>query len=371
MTKPSARSRDGSTARRGAHAARAVALIALLAGYLALLNPAPAQAHLAGTSGSPTNYRAEVTGIRPAAPNLEVTVGLGGQWVRIANQGAAEIVALGYRNEPFLRLSGNRVQVNELSSTAAEAGQTTRGPDPAVEAPDRPATDPAAEPKWVTQSEGYRATWADERIDGPRPAEGSVSWELPLIVDGQQVTVLGSKERAPSPVTWAWLAGLVVLTGAVAALGWMRDWYRPMAAVVAVGVAAFVLHLIGTGFAPQQSGPLFTWIGIAAVGAFALLIGLVTVLSVLRRRRTAPDRVITTGLMVLLLAATDLSVLWNAELPFGGPEVLDRGLTMITYAVAFGVLAGGVHLARQARAVASGPGAEPASGAVPPGTATG
>lgn len=367
MTTPPARPRDGSTARRGAHAARAIALIMLLAGYLALLNPAPAQAHLAGTSGSPTNYRAEVTGIRPAAPNVEVTVGLGGQWVRIANQGAAEIVVLGYRNEPFLRLSGNRVQVNERSSTAAEAGQLTRSPDPAVEAPDRPATDPAAEPKWVTRSEGYQATWTDARLDGPRPSAEPVTWQLPLVVDGRQVTVLGAKERAPSPATWAWLAGLVVLTGAVAALGWMRDWYRPMAAVVAVGVAAFVLHLLGTGFAPQQNGPLFTWIGIAAVGAFALLIGLVTVLSVLRRRRTAPDRVITTGLMVLLLAATDLSVLWNAELPFGGPEVLDRGLTTITYAVAFGLLLGGLRLTRRARQATSGP----APDAGPPAPATG
>lgn len=322
--------------------ARAVALAAVLAGLFALINPAPAAAHIAGSGGSPSNYRAVVTAIRPAAPTMAVTVGVGGQWVRVTNQGAAEIVVLGYRGEPFLRLSQNRVQVNELSSTAAETGQTRGAPA---------SQDRAAAPSWVQLREGDSATWTDARLDAPVGA--AESWQLPLIVGGQQVTVVGTRERIPPPSPWPWVGALVLLAAAVAAIGWMRNWHRPMAAVVATGILAFVLHLIGTGFAPQQGGPVFGWIGVGAVGAFSVLVGGVTVVSTVRRRETAAARVITTGTMILLLAATDISVLWYSQLPFAGPEVLDRGLTVLTYATALGLLVAGARLARGARSEAA------------------
>ncbi len=345
MRRPPAWSRGGM--RGCAHAVALVVLAAVLAGLLALINPAPAAAHIAGGGGSPSNYRTVVTAIRPAVPTMEVTVGIGGQWVRVTNQGAAEIMVVGYRGEPFLRLSQNRVQVNELSSTAAETGQT-RGTQPSKD----PAAseNPAAAPRWVQLREGDSATWTDARLDAPAdPARASGSWELPLIVDRQQVTVVGTRDRIPPPSPWPWVGALVLLSAAVAALGWVRNWHRPMAAVVAAGVLAFVLHLIGTGFAPQQGGPVFGWIGVGAVGAFSLLVGGVTVVSTVRRTEAAAARVITAGTLIVLLAATDISVLWYSQLPFAGPAVLDRGLTVFTYATALGVLVAGVRLVREAK----------------------
>jgi hypothetical protein len=317
---------------------RFVVLTAALTGLFALINPVPAAAHIVGTGGSPTNYRTTVTAIRPAVPTVAVTVGIGGKWVRVTNQGAAEIMILGYRGEPFLRLSQNRVQINELSGTAAETGQTPGNP---------PSADLAAGPRWVQPRDGDSATWTDARIDPPERASGS--WELPLVVDGQQVTVLGTRELIPPPSPWPWVAALGLLAAAVAAIGWMRSWHRPMAAVIGVGILAFVLHLLGTGFAPQQNGPVLGWVGVGAVGAFSLLIGGVAVVSTLRRSESAPDRVVTVGIMILLLAATDISVLWNSQLPFAGPAVLDRSLTVLTYAVALGLLVGGARLVREAR----------------------
>lgn len=347
MGRPSAWLREGM--RGCARAVALTVLAAVLAGLFALINPAPAAAHIAGGGGSPSNYRTVVTGTRPAVPTMAVTVGIGGQWVRVTNQGAAEIVVFGYRGEPFLRLSQNQVQVNELSSTAAETGQT-RG-TPASE--DRAAQNPAAAPRWVPLSEENSATWTDARLDAPtNPVGASESWQLPLIVDGQQVTVVGTRERIPPPSPWPWVGALVLLTAAVAAVGWMRNWHRPMAAIVAAGILAFVLHLLGTGFAPQQGGPVFGWIGVGAVGAFSLLAGGVTVVSTLRRRETAAARVITTGTMILLLAATDISVLWYSQLPFAGPPVLDRVLTVLTYATALGLLVAGARLARAAKSEA-------------------
>ncbi|MGH3815347.1 MAG: hypothetical protein ACRDUV_23340 [Pseudonocardiaceae bacterium] len=323
---------------------RRVLRLAVLTVLFALINPAPAAAHIAGSGGSPSNYRTVVTAIRPAVPSVAVTVGPGGQWVRVTNQGAAEILILGYRGEPFLLLSQNQVRVNELSSTAADTGQARGSPafqDPA-------AQDPATGPRWVQLRDGGSATWTDARIEPPVESQrASGFWALPLVVDGQQATVLGSRELIPPPSPWPWVAALGLLAAAVAAIGWMRNWHRPMAAVIVAGIIAFVLHLIGTGFAPQQGGPVFGWVGVGAVSAFSLLIGAVAVVSTLRRSESAPDRLVTVGIMVLLLAATDISVLWYSQLPFAGPAVLDRGLTVLTYAAALGLLVAGARLIRE------------------------
>lgn len=346
---------------------RSAAVTVLLVALFALINPVPAAAHIAGNSGSPTNYRAAVTAIRPAVPTVAVAVGIGGQWVRVATQGAGQIIVLGYRGEPFLRLSEHRVQINELSSTAAEIGLVRGGPDiPAT--PDIPAGIPAAEPRWVTKRDSDQVTWTDARLaTPPQPAGASGTWELPLIVDGQQVTVLGTMDWVPSPPPWPWVAALGLLTAAIAALGWVRNWHRPMAGVVVIGVLAFVLHLLGTGLAPHQSGPVIAWAGIGAIAAFTLVIGAVTVVSAVRRRQSATDRVVMTGIMVLLLAATDFSGLWNSQLPFAGPAALDRSLIVLTYATALGLLVAGARLARRTPPDDPPPDTPP-SGTLPSGT---
>jgi hypothetical protein len=332
----------------GARAFRLVAVTAALTVLFALINPMPASAHIVGTGGSATNIQTRLTAIRPVVPTVAVALGLGGQWVRVTNQGATEIVILGYRGDPFLRLFRNQVQVNQLSATATETGLAPGSPAPG----NRAAVGPTAggkttEPRWVRSSDGDSATWADARI-GPPPASQQASgpWQLPLLVDGQQVTAVGTWDLIPPPSPWPWVAVLVLLTAAVAAIGWMRDWHRPMAAVVAVGILAFVAHVLGTGFAPQQSGPLIGWVGVGLVIGFALLVGVVSTVSTLRRSESAPDRAVTVGAIILLLAATDISVLWNSQLPFPGPGALDRGLTVIFYAAALGLIVAGIRLVR-------------------------
>ncbi|MQA12689.1 MAG: hypothetical protein GEV09_00530 [Pseudonocardiaceae bacterium] len=318
-------------------ALRPVLLSVALACLFSLVNPVPAAAHIAGSGGSPSNFRTVVTDVRPATPGVDVTVGVGGQWVRITNRDAGTIVVLGYRGEPFLRLSQDQVQANQRSITAAEAGLTRRT-----------AAAPDAQPRWQPLSDGGSVTWADARIDPP-PDQSDVpgAWQLPLVVDGQQVTVSGDRDRIPPPSPWPWLAGLALIAAGVAVLGWMRHWHRPLAAAVAAGVLAFGLHLIGTGFAPQRVGAVFGWVAVGAVGLFSVAIGAVAVVSTLRRRESAAPRIITIATMVLLLAAGDITVLWNSQLPFAGPPVLDRILMMLTYGIVLGLLVAGVRLARE------------------------
>lgn len=318
---------------RGAR--RSVFVIAMTAVLLALVGSAPAAAHIAGGT-SPTNSRSEVTDIRPAASGVGVTIGLGGQFVRITNQGAGEVVVLGYRGEPFLRLSQQRVQVNPRSPTAARAGQLPRTAQPT-----------ATDDQWVHLSDGDSVSWTDARVDGRALAAGeSGSWTLPLAVDGQPVMVLGARTGLPAPSPWPWVAALGLLAAAVAALGWRREWHRPVAAVAVAGVVAYGLSMVGTGVTPQPGGPLSGWVVIAVLGAFVLLVAVITVVSTLRESELAAARLPMMAVTLLLVAGSDIAGLWNAVLPFAGPEALDRGLLVATYGIALGLLVAGIRLAR-------------------------
>lgn len=320
--------------RRGAH--RSVFVITMTVVLVALIGPAPAAAHIAG-GASPANARSVLTEIRPQASGVGITVGLGGQFVRLSNQSAGEVVVLGYRGEPFLRLTQQRVQVNPASPTAAQTGQL-----PGL------AQGTAADDQWVQLDDGDSVSWPDARVDGRSLAAGeSESWTLPLEVDGRQVTVSGTRTGLAAPSPWPWVAALALLAVAVARLGWRRDWHRPMAAATVAGVVAYGLSMIGTGTTPQPNGPVAGWVIIALLGGFVLLVAAITVISTLHRSELATARLPMMAVTLLLVAGSDITGLWNALLPFAGPAVLDRGLLVVTYGVALGLLVAGIRLARQ------------------------
>jgi hypothetical protein len=89
-----------------------------------------------------------------------------------------------------------------------------------------------------------------------------MSGTLPLVVDGQQVTVAGTTARIVPPSPLPWLAALALIGIAVGAIGWTQHRRRPMAAAAAAGIMAFVAHVLGTRFAPQQNGPVVGWVGV-------------------------------------------------------------------------------------------------------------
>ena len=317
-------------------------VITMTAVLFALVGPGTAAAHIAG-GASPTNSRSAVTEIRPAGAGVGVTVGLGGQFVRVSDRGAEEIVVLGYRGEPFLRLSQQGVQVNPRSTTAAQTGQLP----PTAQSAGTDVQSANTGEQWVQLTDGDSVSWTDARIDGRALPEGaSESWALPLVVDGRPVTILGMRTGLAAPSPWPWVAALGLVAAAVAALGRVRDWHRPVAAVIVAGVLAFGVHMLGSGAAPQPGGPFSGWVVIAVLGAFCLLVAGVTVVSTLRGTELAASRLPMMAVTLLLLAGTDISGLWNSQLPFAGPAVLDRVLLVVIYGVALGLLVAGVRLAR-------------------------
>ena len=207
-------------------------VITMTAVLFALVGPGTAAAHIAG-GASPTNSRSAVTEIRPAGAGVGVTVGLGGQFVRVSDRGAEEIVVLGYRGEPFLRLSQQRVQVNPRSTTAAQTGQLP----PTAQSAGTDVQSANTGEQWVQLTDGDSVSWTDARIDGRALPEGaSESWALPLVVDGRPVTILGMRTGLAAPSPWPWAAALGLVAAAVAALGWVRGWHRPVSAVIVAGV---------------------------------------------------------------------------------------------------------------------------------------
>ena len=314
-------------------------VITMTAVLFALVGPGTAAAHIAG-GASPTNSRSAVTEIRPTGSGVGVTVGLGGQFVRVSDRGAEEIVVLGYRGEPFLRLSGQGVQVNPRSTTAEQTGQL----------PPTEGQSANTGEQWVQLTDGDSVAWTDARVDGRSLPEGaSESWTLPLVVDGRPVTILGMRTGLAAPSPWPWVAVLGLVAAAVARLGRVRGWHRPVAAATVAGVLAFGVHMLGSGAAPQPGGPFSGWVVIAVLGAFCLLVAGVTVVSTLRGTELAASRLPMMAVTLLLLAGTDISGLWNSQLPFAGPAVLDRGLLVVIYGVALGLLVAGVRLARPPR----------------------
>lgn len=335
----------GSSAARGV--ARIVAATAAAVAAFGLLGADPAAAHVGGGGTPPSNYRSAVSAIQPATDKVAVTVGVGGQWLRVSSRGADEVVVYGYRAEPFLRLAGHRVDVNQASVTAARTGQLV-GP--------QRREDPAAGPTWVRLAEGDSVTWTDARVAGgpvPPGSEGAANaspagrWALPLSVDGQRVTVAGTRVRVAPPPLWPWLAALGLLAAGAAAVGWLRGWRRPSVALAAAVGTGYAAHVLGAAAAPQPTGPWGVWISAGATAALgAALTGLAAV-TVWRRRESAPFVVTMAGAVLVVLAGSDVAVFWNSQLAFAGPDWLERALVVTTVGPALGLVIAGINLIRR------------------------
>src|SRR5205085_7932947 len=85
---------------------------------LALLAAPPAEAHTV-TGVSPTNYRSEVLGVNPRLPGVSVHLLDLGNRVELVNQGAVDVIVLGYQGEPYLRVGRAGVFENRSSPAGA------------------------------------------------------------------------------------------------------------------------------------------------------------------------------------------------------------------------------------------------------------
>ena len=342
----------------------------------------PAAAHGAGGDDA-TSYVTTVDGITPELPGVTVGVVEAGAGLELRNRGA-EVVVLGYWDEPYLRVGPDGAFENRLSPTVA----ANRGEDHVKDAP--PANDPAAAPEWRKVSAQPVVRWHDHRVhwSGPnppdveaRPGERHVvqpPWQVGLrrgpdaaVLAGQLTWVPG-----PSPVPWSALAAAAF--AGVAALGLLRRWGPPLAAAVGVLLAADLVHAGGAAFA--GAGGLSAHLGRMVTGGFYSIVG--WVLAGVALRLLSKGRVdglyagVFAGLSIAVFGGLlDITTLWHSTAPFALPLDIARLCIAVAAGGGFGLAAACLLVIRrtpEARGVVGGGGpgredeAADGAGDVPP-----
>jgi hypothetical protein len=228
---------------------RRALLVAGLATLLVGAGAGPAAAHAVGTGTAATNYRTRVLGIEQGTPGLSVRAVAGGQ-LELTNHGP-EVLVLGYRLEPYLRVGPDGVFENQRSpSTYTNRYRTAPASIPSE-------FDPEAAPEWKRIGDGPTAVWHDHRAhwSGPDPAAVKASpqtmrvvvpdWQVPLRQGDRTMVVHGSITWIPGPSPWPWALAAVALFAAALAAGGGYRRPRALAVVALVAVAADMIHTAG------------------------------------------------------------------------------------------------------------------------------
>lgn len=230
-------------------------LVAALA-FLALVALLAAPAHAHPEEGiTATNYRAEITSIQPDPGGLSLRVAGGDSWLEMRVDPDIEVYVLGYEEqldggEPYIRIDRDgSVHVNG-NSPAAWMNEERYGD---VDIPEW--VDPGAPPRWqILASAGtYYAEWHDHRThwmspqlppsvrDDPGSVHHIFDWEVPLVVDGEDVAIRGTLRYLPNTAPLLPLiVGLLAAAGAFLVGRQGRDAGGAIAALLAGGAATVV-----------------------------------------------------------------------------------------------------------------------------------
>ncbi len=332
----------------------------LLAGTVTTLlaTAAPAAAHGADAPNG-TDYRAEVTAVTPARPELRVRLVEAGARLELTNTGSEPVEVIGYSGEPYLRIGPDGVFEN-TRSPATYLNRTIAG-DTVLPA----EVDPAAAPQWRRVDGGTTARWHDQRAlwrePGP-PARVRVApdrehrvrdWVVPLRAADGPVEIRGTLDWVPPPDAYTWWVAVTLGALAVGAAGLLpaasAPGRRALAGLggllAAGGVAAVVLTVgrvldagaegIGTVLAGLLTGPvwgLLTGLGAVAAGGWALT------------RRAGVDFVVALAgaCLALFAGVTNAAAFTRAVPPVPWSATAARVLVVLVVVAGAGALAAAV-----------------------------
>jgi hypothetical protein len=115
-------------------------LILALVGLLVVALAGPAQAHVIGVGGRASNYQTDVLAITPPVPGLTIRILEAGNQLELTNHSGQEVVVLGYRSEPSLRVGPTGVYQNQRAPGTYANRYATPQAQPTRAGPGRPAT---------------------------------------------------------------------------------------------------------------------------------------------------------------------------------------------------------------------------------------
>ncbi|CAN5765455.1 hypothetical protein BH18ACT7_BH18ACT7_02120 [soil metagenome] len=320
---------------------------------LAVIPAGPASAHVGG-GPEPSNYAAVITSVSRVVPGLDVSLSADGERLRVTNGGAGELLVPGYSDEPYLRIEANGVQRN-TRSPATYLNVSLSGD---TELP--PEADPSAAPEWTSVSDTPTYEWHDHRthwmgsqlppaVQADPTAEHLIaSWEVPLVYDGQPMLVAGTLTWYPPPSSLpSTVLGVGLIVVGLAVAGRAR-WQRPLVVLLGLAVVAEAGHL-ATSPVPAES-PVYAVTAAALPTVVAALLTWASWRSVRAGTSTVVYLAGIAGWLVLLQGLSDVSVLWNSQVPSAGPDWLTRLVVAVSVGLGLGVVLGAGRLPLRGRA---------------------
>jgi hypothetical protein len=332
---------------RAVHHRRRAVLVAVLALLLVGASAGPAAAHAVGTGTEASNYRTRIRGIDQAVQGISARTVAGGQ-LELTNRSGEEVVVLGYRLEPYLRVGPAGVFENQRSPST----YTNRFRTAPAEIPSE--FDPKAAPVWRRVGDGPTAVWHDHRAHWASPDPPAVKaspgmahviapdWQVPLRQGDRTMVVRGDITWVPGPSPWPWALTAVALfaTALVAAGGYRRP--KVLAVVALVAVAADVVHTVGAllastaPFAAELYGTVTSAAGwtVAGMAAWRLLRG---------RADSGLLYLLLGGVFLTLAGALpDLPALGRSQLASGFGPLVTRAAITFTLGLGAAMVAAGL-----------------------------
>lgn len=330
-----------------------------------VITASPASAH--GVSGvGATNFQTRLKQVSPQVPGVTMRVVEIGSRFELRNSTDQEVVVLGYQGEPYLRVGPEGVFENQRSpATYLNASRHGTNTVPG-------SADPKASPEWKKVSDEPVARWHDHRIhwmgsqDPPTvrraPDRRHVvipEWTIPVQMGARSITATGDLVWVPAPSPLPWLVLALALLGGVAALGLTAAWGPAVAVVVALLVAADIVHAVGS--ASAKAGPTGAKIAEIVAGSFLSIVawaaGAVAVWMLAHRR---PQGLLAAGFAGLFIALSggvaDLVDLTRSQVPFAWGAALARLLVSASLGAGLGLVGAATLGLRRNRV----PGPEPA-----------
>ena len=323
--------------------ARVLAMFAVALGAV-LCSADPAAAH--GVAGvQPTNYETRITSVAPRLRGVELRAVDLGNRLELRNSSDHDIVVLGYRGEPYLRVGPKGAEENLRSP----ATYLNRRNDLGEQVP--PSANASAAPRWHKLTSSPVARWHDHRAHwmGTQPPPSAqrdpgrrqVVQRFVIMLRDQSVPirVTGEVVWVPGPSPWPAIFGALVLAFVVFALSRAHVWTWVLGSALALLVATESLHVLGLWGATTSTG--LTKLAASAYSLGGIVVGIGALAWLARRGGVAASPAVLVAAVFLTVSGGlgDITVLTRSQVPSTLPDWMARLEVVVALGLGVGLLA--------------------------------